>query len=81
MKKQIDWKKTVFSNIWIYAIIIFLFVNAILYAIHSMELSHNVEWVCFWAFMAIILIREFSWALKVLTFIKYKKENEKKKNN
>lgn len=71
-KKEIDWKKTVLSSIWIYAIFGFITINAVLFTVRNLAATERIDAICFWALMAIFFMMRFTNMLKDLTFFVYK---------
>jgi hypothetical protein len=71
-KEIIIWK-TILKSIWSYAIVLFLFISAILYAANFLEDTQNIGQICFYALMMLILMKEVPGLLQGLTFYSYKK--------
>ena len=72
--KEIDWKKTLISSIWIYALLAFINVNAILFAVRAMRDSGGaIDSICFWGLISLMLVTKFVNWLVDLTFFVYKK--------
>ena len=79
MNRQIDWKKTLFSSMYIYIILVFLSINALLFTTRSIVKATRIDEICFWAVISIWMIYKFTDWLIDLTFFVYK--DEKKKSN
>jgi len=72
-KKEIDIMGTIFSSLWVYCILTFISVGAILYSIDQIQPDTEVKSICFWSFVSLLLVGKFMDFLVQSTFFVYKK--------
>jgi len=76
--KEINWIQTIFVNLVIGGLIVVIFCGAILYIAEFMGFPGNsFKEICFGGALLFVLMREFLFSFKELTFNVYKKENTK----
>jgi len=74
-EREIHIPKTILKSSWSYFVVLFLFVNAILYAAGIIQSTESIGEICFYGLMMLILAHECSRWLKDFTFYSYKVEN------
>jgi hypothetical protein len=76
-RKPINIKKTILTSLWIYFVICFISGGALLYSAERLRDAVGIREICFWGFLAIIIVDKFCRYLAGSTFFVYKEEEKK----